>query len=419
MTRTIVEGLEEYEVKKILDLQHFGSNCKLQYLVKWKGYPDSDNQWVNKEDVFAEEAIREFKKANSATIQHKRKGRQPRNNTPYSSVKYSSTSPLTHMSNYYASTPTRIFTAELEEGLIMSEQARAICTEQATMAGPITEDERVTLVGRFPDPMEDAMPPHALSPIMYNLQDPDTGVLYTERPITRAEVNRLLNALPSSQNTGQPLPVPPRLQVTNGGEDTQDVEVMEGRTVHTSSEGTTGETASKGTTQVGDLGLADEDNEHQDYYPAEHTHISYGQITNDTPHAQTTEGNNMYRATIQVGRTHRPPVNWHLNMPLGFHLNAGPQYLPCPITVRGVMHQAKYIQVIMGPNPMVLGIIDKSNLVYPQPLYVTPILTFTQCPIYPQEDLDVLTAEHTDHAIINRCAKDLGDESVIAEIHCF
>ena len=127
----------------------------------------------------------------------------------------------------------------------------------------------------------------------------------------------------------------------------------------------------------------------------------------------------MYRATVQVRRTHRPLVNWRLNAPPGFHLNIGARYLHCPITVRGVTRQAKYIQIIMGPNPMVLGVIDESDLVYPRPLYATPFLTFARRPIYPQEGLDVLTAEHGDRAIVDRCAKDLGDKSVTAEIHCF
>jgi Chromo (CHRromatin Organisation MOdifier) domain len=37
--------------------------------VKWKGYPASDNQWVDKDDVFADEAIREFEisKSNGST----------------------------------------------------------------------------------------------------------------------------------------------------------------------------------------------------------------------------------------------------------------------------------------------------------------------------------------------------------------
>jgi len=174
----LVDGLEEYEVEKLLDLWHFGRRRKPQYLVKWKGYPNSDNQWVNKEDIFAEDTIREFEESNSASIPHKRRRRKAQNNSPHSSAKSSSTLPLSHMSNYYASSPTRIFAAELEEGLITTEQARAICNER-TSTGPITEDERVALVGRFPDPTEEAMPPRALSPAMYNLQDPDTGILYT------------------------------------------------------------------------------------------------------------------------------------------------------------------------------------------------------------------------------------------------
>jgi hypothetical protein len=60
----LVEGEEEYEVETILASRRFGRGKKLQYLVKWKGYPDSDNQWINKEDVFTDDAIREFKSSN-------------------------------------------------------------------------------------------------------------------------------------------------------------------------------------------------------------------------------------------------------------------------------------------------------------------------------------------------------------------
>jgi len=73
----------------------------------------------------------------------------------------------------------------------------------------------------------------------------------------------------------------------------------------------------------------------------------------------------------------------------------------------------------MGPNPMVLSIINKLDLIYPRPLYATPFLTFAQHPIYPQEDLDVLTSKHADCPVVDRCAKDLGDESVIVEIYHF
>ena len=41
----LVDNKEEYEVEVILDSRHFGRGHKLQYLIKWVGYPDSDNQW--------------------------------------------------------------------------------------------------------------------------------------------------------------------------------------------------------------------------------------------------------------------------------------------------------------------------------------------------------------------------------------
>ncbi len=42
----LIDNKEEYEVKKILDSQQFGRRRKKQYLIKWKGYPDSDNECV-------------------------------------------------------------------------------------------------------------------------------------------------------------------------------------------------------------------------------------------------------------------------------------------------------------------------------------------------------------------------------------
>jgi hypothetical protein len=69
----LVEGEEEYEVETVLASRCFGRGKKLQYLVKWKGYPDSDNQWINKEDVFADNAIREFKNSNPNQETHIRR----------------------------------------------------------------------------------------------------------------------------------------------------------------------------------------------------------------------------------------------------------------------------------------------------------------------------------------------------------
>jgi hypothetical protein len=69
----LIDGEEEYEVERIVASRRFGRGHKLQYLVKWKGYPDAENQWVAKEDVFAEDAIREFQNLNSDSRVHIRR----------------------------------------------------------------------------------------------------------------------------------------------------------------------------------------------------------------------------------------------------------------------------------------------------------------------------------------------------------
>ena len=56
----LVQGQEEYEVKAVLDKRHYGRKKKRQYLVKWKGYLDSNNEWVDHVDMHAPEAIKEY-----------------------------------------------------------------------------------------------------------------------------------------------------------------------------------------------------------------------------------------------------------------------------------------------------------------------------------------------------------------------
>jgi hypothetical protein len=49
---------EHYEVEKIL--QHRGPAAARSYLVKWKGYPDSDNSWVAADDFQAPQLIKAY-----------------------------------------------------------------------------------------------------------------------------------------------------------------------------------------------------------------------------------------------------------------------------------------------------------------------------------------------------------------------
>ena len=62
---------EQYEVEQVLDERNYGRWRKKQYLVKWKGYPDSDNQWLDAKDMEnAQELIAEFYDSNRELRSH-------------------------------------------------------------------------------------------------------------------------------------------------------------------------------------------------------------------------------------------------------------------------------------------------------------------------------------------------------------
>ena len=56
----IINDEVEYEVEEILDKRkHYG---KIQYLIKWKGYPLSEASWEPKENLNCDEILRNFNK---------------------------------------------------------------------------------------------------------------------------------------------------------------------------------------------------------------------------------------------------------------------------------------------------------------------------------------------------------------------
>ena len=62
---------EQYKVEQVLDEHNYGCWKKKQYLVKWKGYPDSDNQWLDAKDMDnAQELIAEFHNSHSDLHSH-------------------------------------------------------------------------------------------------------------------------------------------------------------------------------------------------------------------------------------------------------------------------------------------------------------------------------------------------------------
>ena len=60
----LIEDAEEYEVETIVNHRHFGRKRQLQYLIKWKGYPDADNTWEAADHVHAPTLVQIYHRKN-------------------------------------------------------------------------------------------------------------------------------------------------------------------------------------------------------------------------------------------------------------------------------------------------------------------------------------------------------------------
>jgi len=56
----LIEDVEEYEVEAVVNHRRYGRRRQLQYLIKWKGYPSTDNTWEPAENVHADELVKGY-----------------------------------------------------------------------------------------------------------------------------------------------------------------------------------------------------------------------------------------------------------------------------------------------------------------------------------------------------------------------
>ena len=149
----LINDKEEYEIEQILDSRTRGRNHKVQYLVKWVGYPDSDNQWLDAEQLMANDAIRDFKERRPNAITH---------------IRHATTgNPLIDFMS--SPTPSTI------ENILRSDTSSP---HGYSLAAPLTATDLQQVLKQFPNP---AMPPDsddslaALKPI--------TGRLDADKPV--------------------------------------------------------------------------------------------------------------------------------------------------------------------------------------------------------------------------------------------
>ncbi len=83
------------------------------------------------------------------------------------------------------------------------------------------------------------------------------------------------------------------------------------------------------------------------------------------------------------------------------------------------MKQAEYIQTIMHPNPIVVGLRDDSDKVYSKPLYASPIYHYDRKPVYTVQELEVLKADTEGREQTDCMIRRLHDSLLTVEIHHF
>jgi len=151
-----------------------------------------------------------------------------------------------------------------------------------------------------------------------------------------------------------------------------------------------------------------------DTYPDEHPFIRTLKDSDDpreTPYAATTIGTPLYKGSYRIVRGEVPP---------GFKPNSGNDFIAFPITeANGTTQQAEYVQVILHPNPIVVGLRDDSDKVYTKPLYAAPIFHYDGKPVYRAEQLEALKLGAEGQDQTDRMIRRLNDPSLEAEVHRF
>ena len=87
----LIGGEEEYEVERILNHRRHGRSRRLQYFIKWKGYPESDNTWEPADQVHAPDLLKAYHRSNP--LQDKRGSTTAVNRIPFSTPTYQVKSP--------------------------------------------------------------------------------------------------------------------------------------------------------------------------------------------------------------------------------------------------------------------------------------------------------------------------------------
>jgi hypothetical protein len=434
----LVDGVEEYEVEKVLDSRRYGRGCKLQYLITWKGYPDSDNQWVNWDDAEgAEDAIWEFKRSNPDREIHIKASSNSHCSPSHSRISSMSTSP----------TSTCHFTIDTPENCAAWD---AIVRSDSYHAPAITygDNNNVNDATAYNDYQRGRQSPGLASDIL------DTTTPLRDMAESEADLSSDPNALQRNETVGGP----PLLE---------DGSTCMGRRLSVQSLRPTGTQASAAgesasNTPYPNTAILFESSDDEDddikcgrcNNPISYCHCSPTMLPprinvdeeEDDEEAKipATEDSDKENRPVEVrvGRgmsgkadegggvqAHRrqmyapgtPQRTTRCSLsptPDGFVCNHGQNYVPLciPMTSGRGVAMAKWVKVHMGVNPTAWGCMYKGGVVYQGDIHVSPVRDCGTTPDYTNEQLLCLRSDYRLRHEVDEALEQLGDKSLSAEV---
>jgi hypothetical protein len=437
----LIEGVEEYEVEKVLDSHRHGRGHKLQYLIAWKGYPDSDNQWVNWDDAEgAEEAIREFKRLNPDRKIHIKVSIDLPHSSAYSCISSMSTSPAS----------TCHFTIDTPENRAIWD-AVTRSDSYSTPAITYGDNNNNNNAATYNDYRRGRRSPGIASDVL----DATTALRDLEEPETH------LPSRTPSQCNNKTTSRPPVLE--NGGRSV-------GRRLHFQSLRTTGEKASitgesAGNTPYPNAAILFESSDDEDNNikcgrcdnPIAYCHCSPVMLP---PHINIDKEEDDEETEVSLAGTankENRPVEVHVGRgvgaeadegrgvqahrrrmyapgtpqrsacrslsptPDGFVRNRGQNYVPLRIPTtngRGVA-TAKWVKVHMGVNPVAWGCMYKGGVVYQGDVHAAPDHDHGPTPDYTNKQLLRLRSDYRLRHEVDEALEQIGDKSLSAEVARF
>ena len=437
----LVDNEEEYEVEAVLDSRRFGRGRKLQYLIKWVGYPSSDNQWEDADKVHADELVDAFRQQHPTKETHLRAGRivesspsslpMPCSQNNDYSFSTGAASPTYSISNY-----------DDVDGSLLALEYRAVLDAERrlrlTRGDASSSDNDVaaggTRVGAGPDGKSQGASP--------NDKDPNTtsggeeipgGRMGTPYPEPSTAITFGSDTDDNDIRCGQcedpiaychcqPLPMRPSLVPianTNCG----------GAAPAFPRRNAQGTVILHDWTQAEDLndddlnhrGHEEEDDEEAPIPDegAEGTKgevVPYGGRGRVPAEGHTGGGVPPHRPRMGATATSRKGKRTRSATPDGYVVNRGTAYVPIIILQDGRRTPAKYVRVIMSDNPEVFGTMGRGEPIFRAEIHAARSHDHGRAAEYTLDDLKYLRADYAESRIVDDALSHISDASLTAEV---